>query len=319
MIYDVSKEEIKIGISACVIGNKVRFDGSNKPSSFCIKELSRHMEFEPYCPEVAIGLPIPRTTIRQIKKQDIIAVAQADGQGDVSEALTNYGQKIANQSAHLSGYIFCAKSPSCGMERVKVYSEQGNLLSADGIGAFAKQIMDNNPLLPCEENGRLNDMRIRENFIARVYAYKHWQKLQESGLTLHKLTTFHSHYKYTVMSHSLVAYKKLGQLLANTNIALEEKATEYIHGLMDALKTPATRKNHVNTLAHIQGYFSDQLIPDQRQELTEQIEQYRQGLVPLMAPLTLINHYLRLFPKPYLQNQSYLSPYPTDLRLRYGY
>lgn len=319
MIYEVSKEEIKIGISACVIGNKVRFDGSNKPSAFCIKELSRHMDFEPYCPEVAVGLPIPRPTVRQIKKDDVISVAQPDGSGDVTEALAAYGNKVAEQTKHLSGYIFCAKSPSCGMERVKVYSEKGNLLSADGVGAFAKQIMENNPLLPCEENGRLNDMRIRENFIARIYAYKHWQKLQESGLTLHKLTTFHSRYKYTVMSHHLVSYKQLGQLLADTEIPLEEKAHKYIHGLMAALKTPATRKNHVNTLAHIQGYFSEQLIPDQRQELTEQIEQYRLGLVPLMAPLTLINHYLRLFPKPYLQNQSYLAPYPKDLRLRYAY
>lgn len=319
MIFDVNKEQLKIGISACLLGQKVRFDGSNKPSNFCINELSKHMSFESYCPEVAIGLNIPRPTIRLINKKEIIHVAQKDGSGDVTEALTDYGKQIATKTKHLSGYIFCSKSPSCGMERVKVYSEQGHLVNNDGVGAFAKQIMDSNPLLPCEESGRLNDMRIRENFIARVYAYKHWQMLIESGLTLHKLTSFHSRYKYTVMSHNLVLYKELGQLLANTELALQEKADRYIHGLMKALKIKATRKNHVNTLSHIQGYFTEHLISDQRQELCEQIEQYRLGLVPLMVPLTLINHYLRLYPKPYLSQQSYLAPYPKDLRLRYAF
>ena len=220
---------------------------------------------------------------------------------------------------HLSGYVFCAKSPSCGMERVKVYSPEGNSLTSEGIGAFAKEIMEGNPLLPCEENGRLNDMHIRENFVARIYAYKHWQNISATGLTKHKLTTFHSHYKYTVMSHNLVAYKKLGQLLADVDLPLAEKASQYISGLMEALKIPATRKNHVNTLTHIQGYFSKHLVAAQRKELCEQIDGYRLGLLPLIAPLTLINHYLMQYPKDYLKGQSYLSPYPDELRLRYAY
>ena len=179
--------------------------------------------------------------------------------------------------------------------------------------------MEGNPLLPCEENGRLNDMHIRENFVARIYAYKHWQNVSASGLTKHKLTTFHSHYKYTVMSHNLVAYKKLGQLLADVDLPLAEKASQYISGLMEALKIPATRKNHVNTLTHIQGYFSKHLEAPQRKELCEQIDGYRLGLLPLIAPLTLINHYLMQYPKDYLKGQSYLSPYPEALRLRYAY
>jgi len=319
MIYTVEKEDIKIGISACLIGQKVRFDASNKPSRFCIDELGEHVQFESFCPEVAIGLPIPRPTIRLIKKDDIITVARPDGSGDVTEALHAYGKKVAEMTKHLSGYVFCAKSPSCGMERVKVYSPEGNSLTSEGIGAFAKEIMEGNPLLPCEENGRLNDMHIRENFVARIYAYKHWQNVSASGLTKHKLTTFHSHYKYTVMSHNLVAYKKLGQLLADVDLPLAEKAALYISGLMDALKIPATRKNHVNTLTHIQGYFSKHLEAAQRKELCEQIEGYRLGLLPLIAPLTLINHYLMQYPKDYLKRQSYLSPYPDSLRLRYAY
>jgi len=319
VIYSVAKEDIKIGISACLIGQKVRFDASNKPSRFCIDELGDHVEYESFCPEVAIGLPIPRPTIRQIKKDDVITVARPDGSGDVTEALQAYGKKVAEMTKHLSGYVFCAKSPSCGMERVKIYSEDGNSLASDGIGAFAKEIMEANPLLPCEENGRLNDMHIRENFVARIYAYKHWQMVSESGLTKHKLTTFHSHYKYTVMSHNLVAYKKLGQLLADVDMPLAEKADKYILGLMNALKIPATRKNHVNTLTHIQGYFSKHLVAAQRKELCEQIDGYRLGLLPLIAPLTLINHYLREYPKDYLKGQSYLQPYPEQLRLRYAY
>ncbi len=319
MILDVERKNLHIGISACLIGEKVRFDASNKPSKFCIHELSQHASFKSFCPEVAIGLPIPRPTIRQIKQGDVISVSRPDGSGDVTEALAAYGKKVASLTEGLSGFIFCAKSPSCGMERVKIYSPDGNSLKANGVGVFANEIMKANPLLPCEENGRLNDALIRENFIARVYAYKHWQKLTESGLTKHKLTSFHSQYKYTVMSHDLVAYKNLGQLLARANIPLEQKAEQYISGLMQALKKIATRKKHANTLAHMQGYFSKHLRSFERQELTQQINDYRLGLVPLMAPLTLIKHYLLQYPKDYLAKQAYLSPYPDELRLRYAY
>jgi uncharacterized protein YbgA (DUF1722 family)/uncharacterized protein YbbK (DUF523 family) len=319
MIHQVDKEDLKIGISACLIGEKVRFDASNKPSKFCIKELGQHVTYKSYCPEVAIGLPIPRSTIRQIKQDDMIKVSRPDGTGDVTEALEAYGKKVAGMTKDLSGYVFCAKSPSCGMERVKVYSPEGNALPSIGIGAFTKEIMAANPLLPCEENGRLNDPILRENFVARIYAYKHWLAVVESGLTKHKLTTFHSQYKYTVMSHDLLAYKSLGQLLARSDLPLEEQADEYILGLMNALKVIATRKKHANTLSHIQGYFSKQLQANQRKELCEIIDAYREGLIPLLAPLTLINHYLLQFPKDYLNQQAYLSPYPQELRLRYAY
>lgn len=319
MIHSVDKKDLQIGISACLVGEKVRFDASNKPSNFCINDLGQHVTYKTFCPEVAIGLPIPRPTIRQIKHDDLIHVSQRDGTGDVTEALKAYGQKVAKMTKQLSGYVFCAKSPSCGMERVKVYSPEGNSLKSDGIGLFAKEIMAANPLLPCEENGRLNDPLIRENYVARIYAYKHWQDVEASGLTKHKLTTFHSQYKYTVMSHDLVAYKDLGQLLARADLPLEEMASEYILGLMTALKIKATRKKHANTLAHIQGYFSKHLKANERQELCEQINAYREGLIPLMAPLTLINHYLLQYPKEYLTRQSYLSPYPNELKLRYAY
>ncbi len=315
----LDEKPIIIGISACLLGDKVRYDGSSKTSSFCVDELAQYVSFKAYCPEVAIGLPVPRPSIRQIKTDNLIKVACPDGSGDVSEALRAYGNQVAENATEFSGYIFCAKSPSCGMERVKVYSPEGNALPANGIGLFAEQLMQAQPLLPCEENGRLNDPVLRENFIARVYAYRNWQQLVKQGITKHQLIAFHSRYKYTVMSHSLVAYKALGQLLARADLPVKEMASQYIYGLMTALKTKATRKKHANTLSHIQGYFSKHLSKTERYELTEQIKGYRQGLLPLMVPITLINHYLLKHPKDYLAQQVYLNPYPKELKLRYGF
>jgi uncharacterized protein YbgA (DUF1722 family)/uncharacterized protein YbbK (DUF523 family) len=319
MHKEFEKADVIIGISACLIGEKVRFDASNKPSNFCIKELGQHVTFKAYCPEVAVGLPIPRPTIRLIKDDQMIKVSRPDGSGDVTSAIKAYGKRIAAISKNLSGYVFCAKSPTCGMERVKVYSPTGNQLQVQGVGVFSREIMKANPLLPCEENGRLNDPIIRENFVARVFAYRHWLALVESGITKHKLTSFHAQYKYTLMSHDFVASKKLGRLLASADIALEQMAEQYISGLMAALTLKATRKNHANTLSHIQGYFSKHLDKMQRKELSEQIDAYRSGLMPLVVPLTLIKHYLLTHPKSYLAQQSYLNPYPESLKLRYGY
>lgn len=311
--------KLLIGISACLVGQKVRFDSSSKTSQFCVDVLADYVQFKSFCPEVAIGLPVPRPTIRQIKKDDIIRVSRPDGSGDVTEALSAYGKQIAKLSKNLNGFVFCAKSPSCGMERVKVYREDGKGSTSDGIGAFAKEIMRANPLLPCEENGRLNDAVIRENFIARVFTYQAWQELVNSGLTKHKLTSFHARYKYTLMSHDLVAYKALGRLLANNKVALQQKAEKYILGLMTALKKKASRKNHANTMQHMQGYFSKYLNAEEKQELAEQINDYRTGLLPLIAPLTLIKHYLMMFPQVYLSQQYYLNPHPPKLKLRYGF
>jgi len=319
MYKDFGKEDVVIGISACLIGEKVRFDASNKPSNFCNKELGQHVTYKAYCPEVAVGMPIPRPTIRLIKDEQIIKVSRPDGSGDVTTAIKAYGKKIASISKNLSGYVFCAKSPTCGMERVKVYSPSGDPLQAQGVGVFSREIMKANPLLPCEENGRLNDPILKENFVARVFAYRHWQAVVESGISKHKLTSFHAQYKYTLMSHDLIAYKQLGRLLGSADIAVEEMAAQYISGLMTALKLVATRKNHANALSHIQGYFSKHLNKDQRKELSQQIDAYREGLMPLMVPLTLINHYLLEHPKSYLAQQAYLNPYPESLKLRYGY
>ncbi|MGB1296697.1 MAG: YbgA family protein [Psychrobium sp.] len=309
-----------IGISACVTGEKVRFDTGHKRSDFVMDKLSEHVDYEPICPELAIGMSLPRKPIRQVMVGEEIRVCQADFSGDVTNKLEAFSQKKSGQLDHLSGFIFCQKSPSCGMERVKVYYEHGLGAKHDGRGVFARAVMENNPLIPCEENGRLNDAKLRENFILRVFTYKAWQEMMASGLTKHKLIQFHSKHKYLVMSHKLVSYKALGRLLGQSDLPLEDLAYQYISGLMEALSNLATRKSHANTLFHLQGYFKRLLDKTQKQELVEQIEAYRIGLTPLLVPLTLINHYLRQFDdQQYLASQVYLAPYPDDLRLRYGY
>lgn len=311
--------KLKIGISACVLGQPVRFDKSHKRSAFCVDELGEWVEYQPVCPEVAIGLPVPRPTIRQIARGEVITVSRPDGSSDVTHALTQFGQSHAKRCHDLAGFIFCAKSPSCGMERVKVYHHHGQGSEMTGVGMFAKQIMQQNPLLPCEENGRLNDPVIRENFITRIFTYQKWLDLKASGITHHKLIAFHSAHKYLVMSHHIESYKQMGKLLAKLEAPVAEVAEQYIALLMAALRVKASRRSHTNTLQHLQGYFKKQLTSAKRQELTEQIEAYRQGITPLLVPLTLINHYLLEYPNTYLEQQTYLNPHPKTLKLRYGY
>ncbi|MEZ7204240.1 YbgA family protein [Pseudoalteromonas sp. DY56-GL79] len=312
---------IKIGISACLAGDKVRFDSGHKRSNFCMDEFAEHVEYVRFCPEVAIGMPIPRPTIRQIRVGDIIKVSRPDGKEDVAPKLKEFGEKVAtSQAQSLSGFVFCAKSPSCGMERVKVYNEAGTGNTSEGIGIFAEQIIKHNPLLPCEENGRLNDMHLRENFVMRVFVYKSWQELTQSeNIGLHELTNFHAKHKYLLMSHNYQAYKDLGRLLGDgKQFDRDTLKHKYISGLMSALSKPANRKNQANTLTHLQGYFKNELSSIEKQEMCRAIDQYRKGIVPLYVPLTLLKHHLTVHPKAYLQSQVYFDPYPNELRLRFG-
>ncbi|TGE84941.1 hypothetical protein C7Y70_05180 [Pseudoalteromonas sp. KS88] len=316
----MQEQVIKLGISACLAGEKVRFDTGHKRSNFCMDELGKYVEYQRFCPEVAVGLPIPRPTIRQVRVGDTIKVCRPDGTGDVGPKLTEYGKKIAmEQASTLSGFIFCAKSPSCGMERIKIYNEAGTGNTSEGVGFFAEQIMAHNPLLPCEENGRLNDMHLRENFVMRIYTFKNWQLLTEQPITVHRLTQFHAKYKYLLMAHNYQAYKDLGNLLGTYDgDDYEALADKYILGLMTALKKPASRKNNSNTLMHLQGYFKKVLSKVEKKELRDAIDEYREGIVPLYVPLTLVKHHLKVHPNEYLELQVYFNPYPNDLKLRFG-
>ncbi|SES63748.1 YbgA family protein [Thalassotalea agarivorans] len=312
-------ETMKIGISSCLLGNKVRFDGGHKRSQFCTDILSEYADYHPVCPEMAIGLGSPRPTIRLVEKDDVILVTRPNEEDGYGQNMTSYANSLEEKVKSLTGFIFCAKSPSCGMERVKVYDENGVTIRHDGIGAFARRVMEMNPNLPCEENGRLNDAQIRENFITRLFVYQKWQVLASEEITKAKLYDFHSQHKYLVMSHDVEGYRQLGRLLGESEKSPEQLAEEYIAGLMKALKKIATRKKHVNTLQHLQGYFSKLLSKEEKEELTQQVHDYRKGLVPFMVPLALLNHYLKKYPNAYLEKQAYFSPHPAALRLRVNF
>ena len=316
-MFNDTEYSLKIGISSCLLGEPVRYDGGHKRSDFCSKTLSQHAQYISFCPEMAAGMPAPRPSIRLLKRNDQIIATTRDDH-DVSQTIIAAGNKQLHQLEQLSGYIFCAKSPSCGMANVPLFDEKTNNSSKTGVGLFAQQVMKKYPLLPVEENGRLNDMPLRENFITRVYAYKRWQTLQYRGLTPKSLLDFHSSYKYQLMANHPVSYKQLGALLADLSQDFDRKAEHYITGFMAALKKQASRKNHCNVLQHLQGYFKNQLSQRQRGELVTLIDEYRLGLTPLMAPLTMIRHYLAEHPDAYIEKQHYLQPYPAAFKLRYG-
>jgi uncharacterized protein YbgA (DUF1722 family)/uncharacterized protein YbbK (DUF523 family) len=316
-MYNFDPSTIRLGISSCVLGNEVRFDGGHRRSPYCTQVLSNYVEYIPLCPETAIGLDVPRPSIQLRRLADGISAVSASGQ-DLGAALSDYGRRMARQLDFISGYIVCAKSPSCGMERVRVYDRNGANPAKEGVGLYTQQLMQHNPLLPIEENGRLNDPVLRENFITRVYAYHDWKCLMHDGLTASSLVAFHSRNKFLLLAHDPKTYYQLGPLLSDLSRDLEARAEEYIERFMQALAKVATRKRQCNVLQHIQGFFKDHLSASQREELTEVIERYRVGVAPLMAPLTLINHFLREHPNAYLDQQRYLKPYPDSLALRYG-
>ena len=306
-------KKIPIGISSCLLGQNVRYDGGHKLDAYITGTLGEYFEFHPFCPEMGIGLGAPRPTLRLVKiDRAIHCVGIKNPDVDVTEPLRDYAEQQKHLHTGLCGYILKKGSPSCGMERVKVYTN--NQPYDNGIGIYSGQLMRNNPLLPVEEEGRLGDPGLRENFIQRVYTLYRWKEMLAQGLTTNSLTTFHARHKLIIMSHD--DYRDLGQLLAGlTKANLAQVAEQYILQLMDTLKKPATRKNHVNVLQHIQGYLKKALSPDDRAELCEVIERYRNGYVPLIVPLTLLKHHFRKSPDPYIEESYYMSPYPQELQL----
>jgi len=306
-------KKIPVGISSCLLGQNVRFDGGHKRDPYITGTLSEYFEFHPFCPEVEIGMGTPRPTIHLVKIDNAIrCVGIKDPELDVTERLRNRAEHQKDLHADLCGYILKKDSPSCGMERVKVYA--GGQPHKDGVGIYAREMMRNNPLLPVEEEGRLGDPGLRENFIQRVYVLYRWKLMLAEGLTISSLTHFHARHKLIIMSHD--DYRDLGQLLAGlTKANLAPVAEQYILQLMTTLKKIATRKNHVNVLQHIQGYLKKALSADDKAELCEVIEQYRNGYVPLIVPLTLLKHHFRKAPDPYIEESYYMSPYPQELQL----
>ena len=311
--------EIVIGISACLNGHLVRFDGGHKRSAFVSDTLPSFVRLRPFCPEMAAGFGSPRPSMRLQGDATAPRVfLKSNGGEDITERMHATCARLAPDAADLCGFVLCANSPTCGMERVRVY-DASNVPAKTGVGVFAKRLMQDYPWLPLEEDGRLNDPHLRENFMMRVYALAYWRELMAAGVSGRALVQFHSRYKLILMAHAPLLYRELGRFVANPQGRdWNELGQHYLHAFMQGTRKIATRGRHANVLAHIQGYFRRHLESEDRQELAAVIQDYRCGRVPLLAPLALLRHYLRRFPDPYLQQQAYFEPYPADLRLRHS-
>ncbi len=307
--------KIKIGISSCLLGEEVRFDGGHKKNSYITGVLTQHFTFVPFCPEVAAGLGTPREPIRLLREgDDIKCVGVKTPEWDVTEQLEAVAKPKRDWQNSLCGYILKKDSPSCGMERVKVYNKGAP--NRSGVGLYAQGLMSNFPHLPVEEEGRLEDPHLRENFIQRVYVYRRWLNLQEHGCTLGALQDFHASHKYIFMSHNQQKTRELGALMANHDgLDLDTLTQLYIADMMSLLKNIATRKNHVNTLQHIQGYLKTHMDNDDKEELSEIIADYHQGLLPLIVPITLLRHQFRKYPHEYIGHSFYMDPHPGEMML----
>ena len=311
---ELAFDKIQVGVSSCLLGEEVRYNGGHKRSRYVTDILADYFHYVPLCPELAIGLGVPRPPIRLVGKiESPRAVSPKDPSIDATEALTNYGHEIGRTHNFISGFILKSKSPSCGMERVKVY-DHNNVPSPNGRGLFADALMETQPLLPCEEEGRLNDPGLRGSFLERVFAFHRWQCLIAEGLRPRDLVDFHAQHKFLLLAHDQEAMRRLGRLVAQAGSGdLEQLGHEYIAGMMRALSKPAKRKSQVNVLQHLAGYLSDKLDSGDRAELEESIHAYRREELPIIAPLTLIRHHLRRLPHDYLASQEYLKPRPADL------
>ncbi len=309
-----------LGISGCLTGSAVRFDGGHKRLRFVMDELSPWIMFRPVCPEMSIDLPVPRPALRLIQTTsgDIRMRMSHDTQQDMTEKMHDFTARYLPTLGNLAGFIVCAKSPSCGMERVRLYDEQGHRGRKAGVGLFTAALMKAYPWLPVEEDGRLHDPVLRENFVERLFALHELNQLRASRLTRHNLLAFHSRYKLQLLAHHQAGYREIGPFVARLHEwdDLDAFFIAYRYKLMAILRQPASRKNHTNVLMHIQGYFRKQLNNRQRAELREVIIGYRAGCLPILAPITLLKHYLAEHPDSYLLTQNYFDPYPQDLGLR---
>ena len=305
--------KIIVGVSSCLLGQEVRFDGSHKNNAYIRKTLGRYFEFVPFCPEVASGMGIPRPPIQlQFTKKGIRCVGAKDHTLDVTDQLLACAARQNDWLEGLCGYILKKSSPSCGMERVKIYKD--NSPESVGSGIFAKYIQEHFPLLPIEEEGRLYDPYLRENFIQRVYVMQRWIQLNAAQVTLHQLTVFHSRHKLITMSHDQNQARHLSRLVASaTKENLIQVTKLYGLNLMACLKKTACRDNHVKVLQHIQSFLKTKLEPDDKAELIETIDRYHLGMLPLIVPITLLKHHFRNTPDPFIEQSLYMSPYPEEL------
>ena len=312
-----STPPIRLGISSCLLGQKVRYDGNHKHDRFVTGTLGKYFEFVPVCPEVAIGLGVPRPPIRLVGNPAAPrAVGVANPRLDVTRKLANYGTRMARTLDDISGYIFKSRSPSCGVERVKVYDGRGRVQR--GRGAYVAAFLARQPLLPVEEEGRLGDSELRNNFIERVFAFRRWQALVESGLTMPRLMEFHHAHRLALLTHGERPYRALERFIARAGRRNARRASaDYIRLFMAVLKYRATRARHADVLRRAAGYLKKHLTVTENAELFGLIGRYRRGTTPLATPTTWLRRYALRHADPRLSTQTYLYPEPPEFNLRY--
>jgi len=311
-------DRIRVGISTCLLGRNVRFDGGHKRDRYLTDTLAHWFEFVPVCPEVEMGLSTPREAMRLVGAEaDPRLVVRKTGE-DLTSRMKAWARARldALEGLDLCGYVLKSDSPSCGMERVKVYAE-GGMPAKGGVGLFARALLDRFPLLPIEEEGRLCDPGLRDRFIESVFAYRRWRTAVAEGLTVGRLVAFHTAHKFLLLSHDTERYRRLGRLVAGAKgRPRHELATEYGALFMETLQVRATPRKHANVLQHLLGFVSDGLDAADRAEMVRTIDEYRLGLLPLVVPITLLRHHLRRVGSEYAAGQVYLEPHPRELLLR---
>ena len=309
---------LRLGISRCLLGDEVRFDGGHKRDNFLTDVLGPYVEWIPVCPEVEAGLGTPREAMRLVgdpAHPRLLTIKSGQDHTRSLEKMTT-GRLAELGSSDLSGFVFKRGSPSCGLERVRVYTEKG-MPSHTGAGIFARAFAEQFPLIPVEEEGRLCDAPLRENFIERIFCYRRYQDLLEDGVTRQAVVRFHTIHKYLLLAHSVQHYQWLGRLVGQADrYRPRELAVKYGELFMKALAVKATVRKHVNVLQHMLGYFKAHLGAPQKAELLDVINDYHRGLTPLIVPLTLVKHYVHLFDVAYIRDQVYLNPHPKELMLR---
>ena len=315
MVEKVFIEKIRLGISTCLLGEKVRYDGGHKWDHYLTDTLGQYVEYIPVCPEVECGFGIPREPFRLVGDARNPRLVTLRTNQDQTERMLNWAKRkiMELRRENLCGFIFKSGSPSSGMERVKVYGPNG-IPTKNGVGIFARVFMEHFPLFPVEDEGRLIDPKLRENFVERIFTLKRWRG---TGEGMRNLIAFHTRHKLLILSHSPKHYQMMGRLVAwAKEISWKDLYREYERLLLEALSLKTTAKKNSNVLEHVMGYFKGQLSADEKKELREIIDLYRQGTVPLIVPITLLNHYVRKYDQPCLQDQYYLHPHPVELQLR---
>jgi len=312
------EEKIRIGISSCLLGNPVRWNAGHKLDRFLTNTLGEFVEYVAVCPEVEAGFGVPRESFRLVGDPENPRLITFKSKDDHTDRMLSWAKNRVKklEKEDLCGFIFKSDSPSSGMIRVKVYNDKG-MPEKKGVGMFAREFMNHFPLIPVEDDGRLHDAKIRENFIERIFTLKRWREGVATNLGMGNLVDFHTRNKLLILSHSQKHFRLMGKLVADgKRMPPKELYNQYERLLMEALTLKTTVKKNNNVLQHLMGYFKKQLTADEKRELLEVFEQYRQGFSPLIVPLTLINHYVRKYDQPYLKMQSYLNPHPVELKLR---